>query len=163
MAENIASVRQPPFPRRKEMMRLWQLFVAAAVVHAVIVLAFSPKLFVGGEEDSPEALLAKARKLVEEQKYEEAMETYQRVIALKPQTPLVFVDAEKEIRDVRLKALAQQKKAAEAAKAAEGAKPQEGHKPPAGTEGGKPAEVKPPEGEKPLPPVELPTLPGIDG
>jgi len=147
--------------QRRHIMVLWQVLLASLVLHVVVVFAFSPGIFVK-EDTSPEGLLKTARQLAEEEKYQEALEIYQQIQLKKPQIPLVFQDAEEDMRRVRLKALEAERKAAEQTKEGEEG---EGEKPegPEEGEGGEGGETKPPDETAPTPPVDLPSLPEIGG
>ncbi len=149
--QNPAAAARPAERSRRRVVPLWKLVAAALAVHAVLILVFSPRLG-RADPDSPDALLARARSLRDEGKFETALEIYERVISRKPATPAIFLDAEKEINDVRMKALDAKRKAAEAAKAQPG---QAGEKP-----SDKPAQ---PDAVPPPPKVDLPTLPDIGG
>ena len=167
MAESTVAtaVTQAPVARR-QFMPLWKLLLLAVGFHIVMTIVGSPGRLFTRNDTTPEGLLAQARDLVQQQKYQEAMDVYGRLLLQKPATPAVFVDAEKEVREVRLKALEAQKKAAEEGKGAKGDENKPGgpgKKPGEGT-GGKDGTTKPPEGgTPPKPPVELPTLPDIGG
>ena len=145
---------------RRQLMKLWQVFLAAFAAHVVFVFLFSPGIF-SKEDTSPEGLLKKARELVGKQQFEAALEIYQQIQLQRPQIPAVFEDADKEIREVRLKALEAERKAAEAAKAAEESKPKGPEKTGEGGKGG--TGPTPPTDTGPKPPVDLPSLPDIGG
>jgi len=141
--------------------RLWQTMLASFLLFGVAVLATSS--LGQGKDDSPEALIKKARELVEQQKYEEAQAVYARIIKMKPPTPAVFLDAEKEINTARLKALEARRKAAQAQKEKENAQAQE-----QGTgQTSKLEDTRKTGGETtpatPPPDVNLPELPEIGG
>jgi hypothetical protein len=138
---------------RHELLKLWQLLAASLLAHAVVVVALSPSLF-GAEKKTPEALLAKARGLAAEQKFDEALAAYQQMLLQKPQTPVIFAEAEKEMHGVRVKALEAQRRAAEEVEKADAA---EEEAKPGPEEAGRPA------GTSAVEAVELPVLPDIGG
>lgn len=151
-------------PARRELMKLWQVLLVALGAHIVIFLALSPGLY-SRDDNSPEGLLGKARAKVEAEDYEEALKLYQTMLLKKPQLPAFFVEAEKEMHSIRLKALEAQRQAAEGARVTAGGD-ESGDGPPTdpatkpSRPAGEPGEpVKPP----PRPDVNLPSLPEIGG
>lgn len=150
---------------RKEPLNVWLFFLGAALFHGVLVLALSPSLYTEGEDTSPEGLYEKAQKLEEEEKYEEAFNAYEQLMAKKPQMPAIFEKGEKEMQQVRLKMLEKQRELAlEARKQEEAQKKAEGEEAETGEETTEEGEGTA-EGEEETPPTEpadLPELPGID-
>ena len=150
---------------RSEPLKLWQYFAGAIAVHAIIIVGLSPSIFTGGEDTSPDGMLKKARRLAQEEKYEQALQVYRDLLNQKPQIPVAFVKADKEMQETRLKMLEKKRKEAqEAQKAAgegeEGAEGEGEGEEPTGTEEG----AGEGEGETvtpPPPPTELPELPGL--
>lgn len=153
------NMQQENAPCRKEFLKLWQLFLAVIMSHAIVVIALSPRLF-RKEDTTPGGLLDKARGLAAEEKYEEAFELYQQMLLQKPQLPAIFAEAEKEMGTVRLRALEAQRRSAAALQAAEKADEDEGPRKAAPAEAGRAGpEPGPPE----APEVSLPSLPDIGG
>jgi hypothetical protein len=151
---------------RKEPANLWLFFLGAALVHGLLVLVLSPSLYTRGEDTSPEGLYRKAQALAEEGKYEEAFHTYELLMAKKPQMPAIFEKGEKEMQQMRLKMLEQQREMAQKAraqeeaeekKAEEGKETETGEGSPEQGEGSEEGAESPPET-----PADLPELPGIE-
>jgi len=120
---------------RSKIPALWQFLIAALLFHVLLGLALSPNLGKGDESDV-NVLIVQARDLVAKEKYDEAMQKYQRIINQKPQMPSVYVDAEREMNEARnksVKAASQTNKADDKPKKPEDSKvkkPAEGDKKP---------------------------------
>ncbi|MFP4028696.1 MAG: hypothetical protein ACLFWL_12980 [Candidatus Brocadiia bacterium] len=104
--------------KRTGRLKLWQFFLFAILIHAIVIVGFSPSIYTKGEDTSPEGLIRKARKLAKEEKYEKALEVYEELMAKKPKIPQIFEEAEKEMHNARLKMLEKQREAAQKAKEA---------------------------------------------
>jgi hypothetical protein len=144
-------------------MRLWHLVGAVLVVHVVLAVALSPSLF-GRDDTSPEGLLKRARELAASEKFEEAQSFYEKMLLQKPEIPAMFADAEREMNEVRVKALQARKKAADEAARVSGEGGSRGGPSNATVLAGASAAATGPTGEVVTPPVvRLPTLPDIGG
>ena len=139
---------------RSKSPKLWQSLLISCALLGTLAAATS---FGKKQDTSPEQLIKIARELAEEGKFDEALEKYLLIKNQKPQIPAVFIDAEKEISQVRIKALEAKKKAEEEAKKAE--QPDEQKPGDTGTEG---TEEQPPKPDE-VPNVDLPELPDIGG
>jgi hypothetical protein len=147
--------------------KFWQLILASAILLGLMIVGTSPNL---GEEKelSPEELFEEAMTLKEEGKFVQAMKKLQLVVDKKPPVRDVFRSAEKELSQVRLKALKQQseqKKKEQEQKAKQQAKQDVG-KPADGTGESKPAKEPPGDNDKAEDAdadVNLPELPDIGG
>jgi len=75
----------------------------AAVVggFVVLVFAFTPSIYLPSLRNTPEALSAKAEQLVNEKKFEEAIEVYEEVKRMEPPRQEVFVRAERNIQKIK--------------------------------------------------------------
>lgn len=154
---------QPARVPRRRRLGLWMFLCVAAAAHAAFILGLSPGLG-RGDAASPENLLRKARDLVGQGKYAEAVEVYQILLARKPETPLVFTEAEKELHDIRIKAAeARRTEQQAAAKAPDQPPGKTGDAPPATPGTGKAPEKtkEQPAGKEAAPKVDLPQLPDI--
>ncbi len=144
-------------PKRMTPFNLWILLGAAAVAHLILIAVFSPGLFLG-EDDSPEALVKKARELRDNGKYQKAMETYYAVIRQKPPVPAVFEVAEQEMQETRIAALNAEREAAENAARQEAEQQKNETSPQNGTpQSGTTGTTETPES-----PPDLPALPSLD-
>jgi len=106
------SSADPRGPYRAKTPKLWQVLAGAVLLHVIVVLAFSPNLG-KARSDTPDGLLAEARSLREQGKFEDAFARYQDVMSKKPPVPVLFTEAENEMNDVRAKALDAKRKAQE--------------------------------------------------
>jgi hypothetical protein len=134
---------------------LWKLVLLAFGIHVVIALASSPGFLLGQDEASPEAKMAAARKLVEDENFEEAAKLIQTVVDKTPQPPPVFRQAAEMLPQVRMKAVLKAERLRKEKEKQEGAEEKPGTAASPTGQGEKPAG-----GEKPK--VELPTLPEIE-
>ncbi len=79
------------------MMRMWKLIGVVTLVHVVVILALSPRLY-WADETSPDALYAKGEKAMNEGRHLEAMEYFRKVMDQQPKPPPVYLKAAEQHR-----------------------------------------------------------------
>ncbi len=79
------------------MSRMWKLVGIVALVHVVVILALSPRLY-WADETSPDALYAKGEKAMNEGRHLEAMEYFRKVMDQQPKPPPVYLKAAEQHR-----------------------------------------------------------------
>jgi hypothetical protein len=72
--------------------RLWKLIGWVALGHVVVILVLSPGLYCAGG-NSPEALLERGERAMNEGKHAEAMELFRRVMDQQPKPPPIYTKA----------------------------------------------------------------------
>lgn len=136
-------------PRRT--VGLTRLLLGVVVAHAAIIL--TPELFRGSSRDlSPEEKIEAAREMERQERYEEALELYTDAMRRKPEVPPIWLEAEREITQVRIKAEQQRRRLAEATPAATNG---------AGVASSSTDGPAAADGPAAPPPIDLPKLPDI--
>lgn len=104
MSDNATSTRLEPASAAPGLSSTWffiKVTLGVILGLGALVVALSPRLYTGVNEDSPEYWQQKAKEHVQQKEYQQAIDAYKRVLSYEPARRQVFARAAHQIKSLQ--------------------------------------------------------------